>query len=268
MNRWLPLVALTLTCLAPTPARAAKNDAEVCARAAERAQSLRTAGKLLASMAELRVCVQTTCPPFVRHDCAQWQADVEASVPTVVVGAQAADGRDLVAVRVTVDGAPFADRVDGLARPLDPGEHRFRFETEGAPPVEQIVVLREGEKRRSVDAVLAPPPREALPPPPPPPPASEGSSRGPWPWVFGGIGLVGAGVGTALVVSGLSDYHALADGCGHTGSCSPSDVSSVRTRLWIADTLLVVGGLSLGVATWLAFRPLPGGGAVQVQGTL
>jgi hypothetical protein len=265
MKRSLPLVALMLTCLAPNPARAAKTDAEACAQAAERAQSLRTAGKLLASMAELRVCVQTTCPPFVRKDCAQWQVDVEASMPTIVVSAHAADGRDLVAVRITVDGAAFADRVDGLARPLDPGEHRFRFETAGAPPVEQIVVLREGEKRRTVDVVLAPSPGAVRPRPPEP---IEETSRGPWPWVVGGIGLVAAGVGTALAISGLSDYHALADGCGRTGSCSPSDVSPVRTRLWIADTLLVVGGVSLGVATWLAFRPLPGGGAVQIQGTL
>jgi hypothetical protein len=58
------------------------------------------------------------------------------------------------------------------------------------------------------------------------------------------------------------------DGCGRTGSCAPSDVSSARTRLWAADTLFVVGGVSLGVATWLAFRPLPGGGAVQIQGAL
>jgi hypothetical protein len=265
------LTIAALMCLVTAPARAAgggsaSGESEVCARSAEKAQDLRSAGKLQASLVELRACVRTSCPAFLRRDCAQWQADVEASMPTVVVTAHALDGTDMVAVRVTVDGAPFADRVDGLARPLDPGAHRFRFETEGAPAVEQSVVLREGEKRRAVDATFAT--HLGALRLPPEPPATADSSRGPWPWVFGGVGLVGLGVGAALAASGLSDYHGLLNGCGRTGACSPPDVSGVRTRLWIGDTLLVVGGISLGVASWLAFRPLPGGAAVQVGGAL
>lgn len=262
------LTLAALLCLASTPARAAGGEAEVCAQAAEKAQEMRSAGKLLASLEKLRVCVRTSCPAFLRRDCAQWQADVEASLPTVVVAAHADDGRDLVAVRVTVDGAPFADRVDGLARPLDPGAHRFLFEAAGVPPLEQTVVLREGDKRRAVEVIFPPVPGARPAPPRPDAPAAEPAGRGPWPWILAGVGLASVGVGAALAVSGLSDYHAMLDGCGRTGSCAPPDVRSARTRLWTADTLFVVGGVSLGVATWLAFRPMPGGGAVQIQGAL
>jgi hypothetical protein len=263
--RFLGLAALL--CLLSAPARAAGGDQEACAQAAEKAQELRSAGKLLGSLEKLRVCVRTSCPAFLRRDCAQWRTEVEASLPTVVVAAHADDGRDLVAVRVTVDGAPLAERVDGLARPLDPGAHRFLFEAEGAPPVEQTVVLREGDKRRAVEVIFPPAPTAK-------PPASRGGvanpapERGPWPWILGGAGLAGVGVGAILAVSGLSDYHAMVDTCGHAGSCASSDVSSARTRLWAADALFVIGGVSLGVAAYLAFRPLPGGAALQVQGAL
>ena len=263
-----PHCSLTLAAwvlFAPASARAAGTEAEACAQSAERAQALRTRGKLLESMVELRSCVRTSCPAFVRRDCAQWQTDVEASLPTVVVVAYGADGRDLVSVRVTVDGAPFAERLDGLATPLDPGEHRFRFETAGSVAVEQMVVVREGEKRRAVDVTFPTPPGR---PPPRRSQPVEPATRGTWPWVFAGLGLAATGAGAVLAVSGLSDYHALAGGCGRTGACTLSEVNPLRTRLWTADALLVGGGVSLGVAGWLALRPLPGGAAVQVGGTL
>jgi hypothetical protein len=229
-------------------------------------------------MDRLRVCVSPRCPTFVRRDCAQWEGEVEASVPTVVVAARGSDGRDRVDVRVTVDGQPFASGVDGIARPLDPGEHRFRFEAPSAPPVERLVVLHEGEKRRMVEAVLGPPPR----PPQAPSSAATAASharhpsdadaapagRGPWPWIFGGLGVVAGGVGAALGLSALGDYHALQRTCGANGSCAPSQVSALRARLWVADVAMVGGAVSLGVAGWLAIRPLPGGAAVQASGDL
>jgi hypothetical protein len=257
-----PLPAAALIVLS---AQAHAAGGEACARAAERAQDLRGGGKLMAAMEELRACVQTSCPEFVRRDCARWQTEVEASLPTVVVRARTREGRDLTAVRVTVDGAAWADGLDGLAKPLDPGEHRFRFETADAPAVEQPVVVREGEKLRAVDVVFATPvPSDA----PPAAVTAATPGRGPWPWVLAGVGVAAAGTGAVLGVGGLSDYHGLQDGCGRTGACTSSQVSPVRTRLWVADVALVVGAVSLGVAGWLALRPLPDGAVVQVTGAL
>lgn len=259
----------------PASARAARGDAEACARAAEKAQDLRSSGRLLEARDRLRVCVAPVCPAFVRRDCAQWESDLEASIPTVVVAARSRDGRDLVEVRVTVDGAPFAESIDGIAKPLDPGEHRFRFEAAGSPPVEQIIVLREGEKRRAVEVTFAAPepaataPRGAPPASAEPPHAaadatSSTPTRGPWPWVLGGVGLVAASAGAALAWAALGDYHSLQQGCGATGACASSQVGPVRTRMWVADVAIASGVVSLGVAGWLALRPLPGGAAVQV----
>lgn len=57
-------------------------------------------------------------------------------------------------------------------------------------------------------------------------------------------------------LSGDADYRAERDGCGRTASCSPSDVSWTKTRLYvIAPIALGVGVGSLGAAAWLLFGP-------------
>ena len=98
---------------------------------------------------QLKICIRDACPTFVRNECTEWLAEVEASLPTVVLAARRGD-QDLDEVRVTMDGHPIADRLTGTAIPLDPGTHVFRFELEGSPPIEQRVLVRVGEKNRRV----------------------------------------------------------------------------------------------------------------------
>ncbi len=227
-----------------------------CARAAERAQDLRGSGKLLEASIELRACVRATCPAFLRQDCATWSSEVDASLPTVVVRARDGEDRELTAVRVSVDGSPWLARLDGLAKPLDPGAHRLRFERTGGAPLDEDVVLYEGEKLRPIDVRWAPDRRPA-----------ERDARV-LPWVLGGAGVAVAGAGAVLTAIGVSEYHDLQQSCGRTGSCARSEVDAQRARLWVGNIALVVGAVAIGAATWVWLTPTPGGASIQVSGRI
>ena len=237
------------TWLGARPAEA-DSDAVACARAAESAQSLRSAGKLVEALDRVPACLHLRCPDFVRRDCEALRADVQASLPTIVVRARAPGGDDATDVRVVVDGAPFLDRLDGRAKPIDPGPHTLRFEMPGAEPIETSVVVREGEKMRIVDAAFTTPSQAAR---------SQRQdetagepSRFPWPAaIVAGAGVVAIGAFAYLGLTGLSDLHGLQGGCGKTGTCDPSEVDAVRTKIWVADGLGVAGVVALGVAGWL-----------------
>jgi hypothetical protein len=237
--------------LTGSPARA-DSDAVACARASESAQSLRSAGKLVEALDRVPACLHLRCPDFVRRDCETLRTEVQASLPTIVVHARGPGGEDATDVRVLVDGAPFLDRLDGRAKPVDPGPHTLRFEMSGVTPIEKSVVVREGEKMRVVDAAFVAPSQTAS-------PRTHEEAAGepssfPWPAaIVAGAGVVALGAFAYLGLTGLSDLHGLQSTCGVTGSCAKSEVDPVRTKLWVADGLGVAGVVTLGVAGWLWF---------------
>lgn len=69
-------------------------------------------------------------------------------MPTLVFEAKDANGNDLSAVRVTMDERPLVERLEGTALSIDPGEHKFSFETKEHPTIWKQLVIREGEKDR------------------------------------------------------------------------------------------------------------------------
>ena len=124
-----------------------------CLAANDKAQDLRQAGKLKAAREQLAVCVAQSCPGPVRDDCVQRLAEIATVQPSIVFAVKDSAGDDLSAVNVTVDGQPFAEKLDGAALAVDPGDHTFRFEGVGAVTNKHIVV-REGEKGRREAVVL------------------------------------------------------------------------------------------------------------------
>lgn len=233
------------------PPEAPQEDAVVaCVRAAEDAQSVRSAHRLRAAFKHLLVCSQSNCPTVIRKDCSYWLAEVEKLLPSVTVQAVDRDGHDLTDVSVTVDGEPLVSRLEGLAVPVDPGTRTFRFEHVGSTPIEQKVVIREGQKGRLLRVMFDPRP----PPPPPVPKPAERRYRIPAPTVvFGALGVAALGSFGYFGITGRHDASELADGCGRNRTCSESQVSPVRTKLLIADVSLGVGLVSLGAATYLFF---------------
>src|SRR5262245_7561005 len=103
-RRWTaPFLAALV--LASAVARAGKPDPEVdkCVSSAEAAERLRDRAKLLDARKELLQCTREICPGVVRKDCAAWLADVDRSIPTIVVRLRDRAGNDVQA-RVWIDG--------------------------------------------------------------------------------------------------------------------------------------------------------------------
>jgi hypothetical protein len=72
---------------APAPAASKAEEKRVCAVASEEAQLRRIHGKLRGARDQLLICARDVCPTLVKHDCDHWLAEVDASMPTVVISA-------------------------------------------------------------------------------------------------------------------------------------------------------------------------------------
>lgn len=229
-----------LVTVVSTHAFAAGSKAE-CVAASEKAQQLKDDRKLLQSREQFLACARDTCPPAVKKDCADQVADLDKRTPSVVFRAKDKNGQDLVAVHVTGDGAALTEQLDGRGIPLDPGQHTFRFEAQGNDPVEQKVVLAEGEHNRSITVQFGHPDVA----PPPTQPAKKGAPIGAF--VLGGVGLVAMGVAPIFYAMGLSQKstdETAPNGCKFTGGCSDSEINSIQTKLIIGDVFMF-GGAAL-----------------------
>jgi hypothetical protein len=194
----------------------------------------------------------------IRDACTQSFVEVERILPTVVVRARDARGKDVLGVRVLVDGEIALDRLTGTPIPTDPGPHRFRFEAAGGDVREEQVLVAQGERDRLIhvtfDADLEPDGTRAGAAPTGARPSISLVPIG----VTASLGAVGIVVFTSLHLNGWSDYRALRDdGCGVTRPC---DAGGVRAKLIGADVALGVGIASLGTALGLTIARQLGAG--------
>ena len=255
MRIWSPLSLVLLVLLgASTWTNAALAEAttqasstRTCAEAASAGQLRRDEGKLIEARAKFVTCAQPHCPKLIQKDCAQWQAEVEERLPTIVLGAKDDAGKDITVVTVTMDGKPFATRIEGRSIPVDPGAHKFHFEAPGHEPADADAVVREGERARTIQGTLKRPPdpnRPLIVEPPMEPTTKSGP--GPLPWVLGGIGVVGIGAGAAFFVSGLMEREDLRDTCAkQPGGCTREETSGLRTKQTLDIISFSVGGAAL-----------------------
>jgi hypothetical protein len=146
---------LVVAAVLSMPALAFAGDPKTeCIGAADQAQQARDDGKYRAARDGFVSCSRAVCPKMVSASCTKWAREIEDGMPTVVLAAKDAAGGDLSDVRVTFDGAPLATVLDGKPVDVDPGAHKFRFSRDGSEPVEQTVVVKAGEKLRSISVVL------------------------------------------------------------------------------------------------------------------
>jgi hypothetical protein len=236
-----------LSALLMTWSSASHADVASCIAAAEHAQPLRASGHLL----EARAALMT------------WLTEVGKEIPTVVVRAKNAAGEDIADVKILADGAPLKSSLDGLPVPLDPGSHVLRFESPGRAPLEQTVILSQGERRALALTLLRPEDKSAR--PAPPPHAAEPARHIPTiSWVLGGASLALAGTGVALWAVGRSEKSELDGGCGTTHSCAHGDVVASRTKLVVGDVLVGAGLVALGAGVYFALTSKPKGPALTV----
>jgi hypothetical protein len=220
-----------------------------CASAYEHAQELRAERRLRDALGALKDCIDPSCPEFVRTECSRWLDEVETSMPSVVLSAQK-DGKESQSVRVLIDDAPLAERLDGRSIVVDPGPHTLTFVAQNEKPIQLQLVFREGEKNRLVTVTFgqadAPKPSAVE---PVQPVRSEPSSPNWLAYGLGGVGLLGVGGFIAFGLWGNSELSDKEHSC--APACSDSEVSSIRTKYHLADISLGVGVVSLGVAGYL-----------------
>lgn len=254
-----------------TPARA-DDVTHTCVQDAHEGQRARDAGRLREARDAFARCRADRCPAVVRESCEGWATEVEARLPGLVLGARDPAGADLTDVRVAMDGAPLAASLDGRAVDVDPGPHELSFEAPGRVTVRLRVLVREGERVRSVVAVL--PPRDAAPEPTPPRPSLVPLV------VTGSVAAAGFTTFAVLGLVGQGERRDLERTCATSRTCAPDDVTSARTKLLVADVGLVAGLAGAGAFAVFALlrpssapagpvsfgaAPLPGGGAAFLR---
>jgi hypothetical protein len=254
----LAATALGLAALGPLDALAQRKD--TCVDAHAEAQELRRRGQLRAARERLDVCAREKCPALVRKDCGAWLPEVEAATPSLILEVRDAAGRDTSEVEVLVDGERVAERLDGRAIEVDPGDHVVVVRAADGKLIEQRVSVREGERMRRVTASFEPPAPPKAPPlrvPPPATAADRSPPRGgvsPWAWVLGGVAVVGAGGFVTFAALGRAKQDEL-DDCRPT--CVLDDVDLMRRDYLVADISLGVGVLAAAGALYLILAASP-----------
>lgn len=256
----------------------AASDAEkkACLESHEGGQKLRKEGKLRAARKMFEACAQANCPPSVSSDCTKWGAEMQQSLPSIIIAARGINGKDTTAVKVLVDGEVLAEQLDGRAIEVDPGKRVLRFEHEGKF-VEEHTVIRETEQNRPFSISFAsptPPPSSSAPaparppvpavaPPATPPLTTEKKdttrpSSGPptGALVLGGVGAVLLGTAAYFGLSANARYNTLQETCAKTPvGCSEDQKSSWKTDKTAGFTTLGFGLAAVtGAGFWWAFE--------------
>jgi hypothetical protein len=210
-------------------------------------------------------------------------ADMEARIPTVKITVQGADPQ---AIAATMDGAAVPAAVFGIARPVEPGEHKFRAIGEGLDSGEQALTVAE-RAHESLVLTLKPAPGVHLPTAAPAPgPAPEatpvpapGAAPGTNPaadqaapshtnalrigsYVGFGVGAVGLAIGTIFVLKSHSTKSDVQKICAD-GGCPEDRRSEVMDKVDSANgqgRLGVIGFVAggLGAAAGVTLFVLSG----------
>jgi hypothetical protein len=291
--RWSPLAFAALATAATRPARAAEPTMSECLSANESAIALRGDHKLRRARDQALVCAASSCPAEVRDACQLRVRDINATMPSLVFLAKDGAGHDLVAVRVSMDGEPIGERLDGTAIAVDPGQHVFTFEVAGRKPVEQSFVISEGQRDRreaitiaaattGAPAPLVPPgtPSTASSPVEPSPaaslvttgatgetsaaPYSPGAGQRMAGVVAGAVGVVGLGLGAVFGGVAAAKWSSAKSACnGQPVSCTTDpnsvgfqDQDSATTMATLSTVSFIAGGV-LAVGGVVVFLTAP-----------
>jgi hypothetical protein len=243
-----------------------------CVEASERGQTLRDQRHLREARAAFVSCARPICPEVVQRDCSAWLTSVDASVPTVVVRALGLDGQDLFAARVTIDGAPFLEKLDGSAAPLDPGKHVIVVSSDGLADVRQEVLIGQGEKNRILMARFTATTEAKA------GPSASGTSEAratvaPATWIVGGVAVAALASFTGFGIAALDEKSDLDSGCAKTHSCTSSDKNTLFARALGADLSLGAAVVAGGLAAFFQWKhasvgAAPVAGGAMASGTL
>lgn len=241
--RWLACATFLTALAGGDIARA--DEKSTCLTSYVDGQALRKEERLRAAASTFRICAQPSCPVRLSQNCLIWLREVEAELPSVVVGVTQG-GKPRTDLRVEIDGEAAAATLDGKPIPVDPGQRRVRVVGEGVD-VTRSVAVKKGEGPRDVRIDVA---VEGATPEP---------TERPIPvavWPLAGIAVVGAGMWGYFGITGLDERSKLFDCRSAPGGCNESDVNRAHDHLVLADVGMgiTVVAAAAAVVVW-AVRP-------------
>ena len=132
--------------------------ARACLSTLRSAQEKQHAGRLVEASQLFTKCSNQACGGFLWQECASSHTRLHASLPSVVPVVLDEGSDPLVDIQVQIDGQLVASRLDGLAVPVDPGQHELSFSTAAGVFASKTITVIEGEHNRPVAVVWPPAP--------------------------------------------------------------------------------------------------------------
>ncbi len=263
--------------LVATGSAAAEPTKHDCIASNEDGQDLRRAGRLRAATERFEACAVSACPGPLREDCAARLEQVRRAMPSIIFSANDPAGHPIMNVRVTMDGAPLTERLDGAPMIVEPGEHTFELVARGFSPFSKRLVIREGAKERREAAVLEPvrssSPSESERVGPRATSgesgtnASDGSLQRMLGIAVGGLGVASVAVGVGFGLAANANHDEATKACPQPALCSSREIvdqgNSARDQAVIANVAFVASGVLVasGVVFYLS---APRGNTVTV----
>ena len=240
--------ALALGCafLMPAAARAADIDPS-CATAYAKGQDDRLAGRLFDARTAFKRCSVPTCPDALVRDCANWAAEVEADLPTVVIYVTDTHDRVLPSFRVFADGNAVAESDSKRPLVLESGPHSLRFEAAGYETVVVQIALRPTDRQLVVRATLYAPGEKAR----AKAPASQRSKLPTLSLALAGVAAAALGTSVYFGIAARRQYDHLERSC--APYCRQADADAMQSKALISDIALATSLVSLGAAAWIYF---------------
>lgn len=233
----IPLLALGTGGASAQDVSTEEGSVEQCLEAHEDAQIKREMADLVGARDALRMCAAAACPALIQRDCVSLLAEIQRSVPSVVV--------DVVLAGNHIQ--PDAFWLDGVRQPipeepieLNPGLHQFRVRhaVDGTTVDETAEVVVQPAMRRQVIQLELRDPNAPI-------SASEGARDTGRPLRLAGFGLLGLGLATGAATAGLG-IAALRQRADANQSCAPfcsaATVDPIRAEFLGADILGAVTG--------------------------
>jgi hypothetical protein len=228
------------------------DETQACIDASDKGQILRIDKRLLDARDQFALCARQQCPGAIREACVRWLDEAQRSISAIAFVIKDDVGNDVSPVSVNVDGVIVAERYDGTALVLDPGEHTFRFDAAGKATLEKRFRLTQGERERQERIVFESParaPAESARSVDTESHASPGALRSAG-LVVVGTGLVGIAMGSVFGLRAIAKN----DGahCDANNVCvdpqarrDAQGVARVSTISFVAGGALAAGGLAL-----------------------
>jgi hypothetical protein len=279
MNRRFPVLAgaAAMACCAVLQSlRAAADEPTTadCLAASEKSLTSKSEHRLRMERTQLLTCAAPSCPADVRRECVRRVDEVNIAIPTIIFEAKDGAGNDLGAVKVSMDDEVLAERLEGTALSVDPGEHTFVFETAGGLALTKTFIISVSQKDRRETITFGPPvssdgagvpsteDRSGLASGGAETPSTEGGSglgtQKILALVAEGIGVVGLGMGSAFGLVALSRKSDAEKVCPNlcVDASGVNKWNDAKSAADVSTVAFLAGGLALagGAVLWFTAR--------------